>query len=295
MPVYKYLSPERTLVLEDATLRATQANALNDPFELKPFFASLLEKSDLQAGVSDKFLFEEELRKAYVKQPPALRAKLPFKKLLALSKQQGFKQQLEAMLGYEIDKIVDNHLPALTEDVRSLLHDKLGNLVGIVSFSEMPNESLMWAHYANDHKGFAVEFDDMHEFFDRRRNPQDEFFHLRAVEYHETLPAYAKIAELDGTKLLCVKQAKWRHERERRMLIPVDPQNYQGSGEPVHLISFPRGAVTAVVFGARASSDLVGAIQAILSSHDDYRHVMLRKARADLSAGEIVIDDLLSA
>ena len=207
MAIYKYLAPARTQVLENATLRATQGNALNDPFELKPFFSTILEKTDLEQKVREKSFFDQELKDAYMKQPAALRAKIPWNKFRALSKQHGFKQQIEVLMGREIDKIV-GYLPNLVEEMRKLMYEKLGDMVGIVSFSEVPNESLMWAHYANDHKGFVVEFDDSDSFFDQRRSDKDEFFHLRSVEYHEKPLSHVKLTDLDGTKVLCAKQAR---------------------------------------------------------------------------------------
>lgn len=290
MAVYKYLSPERIQVIENATLRATQANALNDPFELKPFFSTILERADLEQGVRERSFFDGALKDAYMKQPASLRAKLPWSKLQALSKQQGFKRQMEAFLGKEIDDLVGNHLPSLTEELRAFMYEQLGNMVGIVSFSEVPDEGLMWSHYANDHKGFVLEFDDSDGFFDQRRSSEDEFFHLRPVEYQDKPPAYSKITDLDGTKLLCGKQSRWSYERERRMLIPVDPKTFQGTGEPVHLISFPRSAVRSVILGHRASDSLLAAVRDVLSCTPEYEHVQLRRARADLSTGSIVIE-----
>lgn len=290
--IYKYLSPTRLDVLVNANLRATQANALNDPFELKPFFHEVLEKADLEAAIKDRFLFEEQLRKAYLEQPATIRAKLPFKQFLALSKQHGYRQQLETMVGNQINDLVDNHLPRLTDQLRNFLYDKLSSLVGIVSFSEISDETLMWSHYANNHKGFVIEFDDGNPFFDQRRSLNDEFLHLRPVEYHMQPPLYAKMTDLDGTKLLCGKQAKWSYERERRILVPLDPQNYKGEGEPIHLISFPQNAISAVILGERASEELTDAVRTVLTSNAAYFHVKLRKAHADLSTGQIVISDL---
>lgn len=292
MAIYKYLAPERMQVLENATLRATQANALNDPFELKPFFNTILEKADLEQRVREKTFFERELKDAYMKQPAALRAKLPWSKVQTLSKQRGFKRQMERLIGKEIDNLVGNYLPNLTEELRAFIYDQLGNMIGIVSFSEVPDENLMWAHYANDHKGFVVEFDESDSFFDQRRSNKDEFFHLRSVEYQKKPPSYKKLTDLDGTKLLCGKQARWSYERERRMLIPVDPKNFEGAGEPIHLIAFPMHTVRAVILGQRASDSLIAAIRQILTSTVDYQQVQLRKAHADLSTGSIVICDV---
>lgn len=289
--IYKYLSKERINVLQNATLRATQAEALNDPFELKPFFSEVLQKSELHDAVNERLDLEREIRNVYSELPAETRAKLPLRQLLALSKQPGFKKQFESWFGKEIDVLYDRHVPALTEMLKNLLYSKLGSNVGIVSFSDVPDETLMWSHYASDHKGFAIEFDDTHPFFDQRRSDKDEFFHLRPVEYPDTHPNYKSLSDLDGVKALCVKEAKWRHERERRMLVPVDPSSSDDHDEPIHLISFPRAAVRSVIVGARASNDLTDAIKSILAGHPDYQHAKLKVARAELSSGQMVVGD----
>jgi K+-sensing histidine kinase KdpD len=40
---------------------------------------------------------------------------------------------------------------------------------------------LLWAHYADAHRGFAIEFDPYHPYFNRRRTDKDELYHLRKV------------------------------------------------------------------------------------------------------------------
>ena len=287
--IYKFLSKDRLDVLQNATLRATQADALNDPFELKPFFSTIFEKSELEAAVRDKFTFEKDLRIAYDDLPAHTRSHLSFRQLLAMSKQQGFKHQIEMLIGKQIDDLTENYMPTLTEKIRDMLYCRLGSIVGIVSFSEVANESLMWSHYASEHNGFVIEFDDAAPFFDQRRSKSDEFLHLRPVEYPEKPRVYATMSELDGNKLLCVKQGKWSYEKERRILVPVDPESFSGQGEPIYLISFPREAVKTVIVGERTSPQLIDSIRATLAGHPHYRNVKLNRARAELSTGEIVI------
>lgn len=45
--MYKYGTPERLDVLRNALIRYTQPAALNDPFELRPFFDSLVPEAEL--------------------------------------------------------------------------------------------------------------------------------------------------------------------------------------------------------------------------------------------------------
>jgi hypothetical protein len=45
--LYKYLRPERADVLKSLEIRFTQPNALNDPFELRPRFESLIPEAEV--------------------------------------------------------------------------------------------------------------------------------------------------------------------------------------------------------------------------------------------------------
>jgi hypothetical protein len=50
MKIFKYLAPDRIDVLKNQTLRFTQANYLNDPFENLPFISQVMDE-----GYNNKF------------------------------------------------------------------------------------------------------------------------------------------------------------------------------------------------------------------------------------------------
>lgn len=47
----------------------------------------------------------------------------------------------------------------------SMLANNHFNTMGVMSFTESIDNLLMWAHYANEHRGIVIEFDPSHEFF----------------------------------------------------------------------------------------------------------------------------------
>ena len=49
MPLFKYIRPERIDVIEQLEIRFTQPDALNDPFELRPHFESIVAETDVLA------------------------------------------------------------------------------------------------------------------------------------------------------------------------------------------------------------------------------------------------------
>ncbi|WDS36082.1 DUF2971 domain-containing protein [Pseudoxanthomonas sp.] len=281
--IYKYLSPARVSALRNATLRATQANALNDPFEVKPFFEAAIQRHELHERLRDKGMLEDELKKAFAALPADKRPPISPEQFVQFIRTDVVREQVERFLGLELDRFFDDEMPALTEHLRNLMHSKLGCIVGIVSFSEDPAQQLMWAHYADSHKGFVLGFDESHPFFDRRRSESDEFFHLRPVDYFDPLPVYSSISELDGVKLLCAKHGDWRYENEQRILVPLPEE---ADAEAIHLIDFPRQALVTVILGERTPPSVVAEVREILGDAA-YAHVSLQQARVDLGSRQI--------
>lgn len=133
--------------------------------------------------------------------------------------------------------------------------------LGVCCFSAALHEPLMWSHYADGHKGIAVEFDASHSFFSR----------LLPVTYsNERRDVGIKFSAADLVRdVLLVKSANWEYQHEWRLL------NAAGGCS----CEIPRDAVTGVIFGAKCSSDtsnivstaLDGApvklVQAAISSH----------------------------
>lgn len=123
--------------------------------------------------------------------------------------------------------------------------------LGICSFSLTPNETLMWSHYANDHKGICLRYDFPQTLL---KNP-DEILGVSPVSYepnsisdwlfnnidlydmdHKTF-----IIELLKT-LLTSKAPTWRYEQEVRIIRLV-----------TGLYEIPRETLTHIIFGLQTS------------------------------------------
>lgn len=270
-------------------MRATQADALNDPFELKPFFSQLVSRDELESRLQDEAIVADAARAAYADLPPAFKQSVSQSAFLALLRTPKARAMLQTLLKRETDELITRHMPDLTEKTRALLHRKLGALVGIVSFSDSIDETLMWSHYAVDHKGYALGFDEVHPFFDRRRTCSDEFFHLRPVRYYDGPLSGASLSDLDGAAVLCAKQGIWKYEYERRLLIPLEDDESPEAATRIHLIVFPKETVREVVFGHRASKELIEEIEEMTHAAQGYGAVTYKRATADLESGRIVI------
>ena len=111
------------------------------------------------------------------------------------------------------------------------------NTWGICCFSEVPDSLLMWAHYANKHRGFCLKFST--ENFYVALPPNMVIPHQ--VHYTEQYPI-ARIAEdvaIEAT--LLTKAEQWEYEQEWRIITP----------DRVGWIPFPAPCLIGVIFGCR--------------------------------------------
>ncbi|HFQ4951482.1 DUF2971 domain-containing protein [Vibrio vulnificus] len=133
----------------------------------------------------------------------------------------------------------------MVEDLMGTIQADFFDL-GILSFTEDHNNPLMWAHYANDHKGVVVEFnlneplfDDSLQYQDGRRNRfgkcylGDVFEFPEKVSYRRQLPSFDR-PELSAPdsenqyhwikfnrEILFTKSEDWIYEKEHRSVVQL--------------------------------------------------------------------------
>ncbi len=268
-------------VLKDRLIRFTQSSALNDLFELRPFFDALFPENWVFEQLAGKeidltqFPIDE-----YEKQPPHVKEKVSCDQVLALARgvlaQPGAEQYVSALI-----KTFIKMIQGITPTLRSTMWEQLGTRFGMFSLTETPDNPTMWAYYADNHRGFVFAFDEKHSFFNRRRGPNDEFYHLRKVLYSPP-PGGRTLLDLNGTDFFLRKGEEWSHEREWRILIPLtSADRVIGEGpDAVHLFRMPPDCITQVVVGARANQrDIDDLIQ--VSQSPEFKHLKLQRVDLD--------------
>jgi hypothetical protein len=288
MSLYKYVTPDRIDILRERQIRFTQPGALNDPFELRPRFETLLAESeglkDLTATSED---LEPMLQEAYSMLSKEQLARLPYGIASAFFRQvvsiPAAKASISASL-VEYLRALNSTAPQLREQ----LHQMLNKHVGILSLSEVPDDIIMWAHYADNHRGMVLGFDERHEFFNRRRSGSDEFLHLRRVVYGNSPPA-ALMSTVDSDTFLISKSGRWAYEREWRMLAPLNDATRCVSvgNDFVYLFELPAQALLSVTIGARATGDFEAIVRNLCGASLPLAHVQVKRAVLDLD-GQLV-------
>lgn len=210
--LYKFLHQDRIDVLKNRKIRFSQPDALNDPFEFKPNLTGALSLESVLKGYSD----------------PAQREILVneyFKNLTQFYSPEFINENHTLLLAqFEIllPELIPSVLPFLQKELDSatkyIYENSLRNQILILSLSENCLNELMWAHYADSHKGFVIVFNARHPFFHQKKTEQDSLRHVRKVTYQDNRP-YGNIVELNETEMWLTKSKRWEYESEWRMLM----------------------------------------------------------------------------
>lgn len=283
MTLYKYVRPERIDVIENLELRFTQPGALNDPFELRPRFEAIISEAEALAKLAETPVdLEPMLGEAYAMLPAEHRTKLSFEAVATIMSSYMATDEARETMSATILTLLGS-LRHGAPRIREQIYDALNNNVGILSLSEVPDHVVMWAHYADNHRGMALGFDEKHAFFNHRRSQNDEFYYLRRVLYADVAPAPSMLA-LEGDAIFVTKGTQWTYEREWRMLAPLRnaTRSLTVAGELVYLYAFPPEALTTVVLGANATYTLEGLVQEVVHARPALRHAQISRAVLDL-------------
>ncbi|MFH7010552.1 DUF2971 domain-containing protein [Flavobacterium sp. FlaQc-52] len=228
MILYKYLPFDRNSYFENELLRFTQPEDLNDPFECLP-------------QKPKKGEFTDAIR------------------LLTQMISNG-NQKFEE---FGVQKFNDEFIENLFEQA----YQEINNEVGILSLTKNWNNSLMWAHYTNSHKGFCVGFDSNHDFFkdylseDKKysRNTKDVVYSERRVKIPITLTE----PELSFEPFL-TKSVDWRYEEEVRVIstFNLSEKTIHKIPNSIHLFKVPHSAISEIILGINIDKDIETKIRA---------------------------------
>ncbi|MEJ1400504.1 MAG: DUF2971 domain-containing protein [Candidatus Sedimenticola sp. (ex Thyasira tokunagai)] len=145
-------------------------------------------------------------------------------------------QRLYAASYFDLNDPMEGHYRysdgRLTDDLIKKIKDEKERKLKICSLSRDPNNELMWAHYANGHRGVVIGVEIDNQKYD-----------VRPIEYDG--PSYVRMAHQNGhletaMRILSHKLDVWHYEEEERVF--VRGENY------VH------AQIKQVIFGRRMSN-----------------------------------------
>jgi len=164
--------------------------------------------------------------------------------------QRGGEQEIELLRQFQADQ------DSITRFDRGL------ESLGVGSFSLTHQETLLWSHYANDHKGVAVRYDFPEEFL----NNEDEILGVSSVSYDSNAISdwlSGNIAQWRDDhrsfiigllkRVLMSKAPSWAYEQEARIVRPT--------AGPFNI---PRTTLTHIFFGLQTTPKDESLVRAIL-------------------------------
>lgn len=299
MKVYKYLSPDRIDVLENLSIRFTQAKYLNDPFESLPFISKLMSDSESTAFYKssiDPIINEVGDRKLSINDiPEEYRDQIP-QEIIDYISTLTIKQGLELIPGVHPKTLTKKFLSSTAEELKINYSEKLkegwNKYFGILSLTQTNDNITMWSHYAQNHEGFVIEFDPNDSIFNKKRNDNDCLGYLREVKYTDERPNLELInfqktekefIEYIASHIQYTKSQHWCDEKELRLVYNLkNPDNQLViNGQEVCLFNLPSTAIKRIFIGVNATSNTIGKIKEIMKTKL-FSHVQLNYGQLDL-------------
>jgi hypothetical protein len=235
--IFKYINSERIDILEKLLIRFTQPLCFNDPFEMRiPIEGYTPEKIDAQ---------KERLNRIMHRQLVLTGGNISYEEFRRI--QNNHNQAAIDQLKFDRDY---QKLKATEHEFK-----KWNEKVGILSFSAAEKNLLMWAHYADSHRGMLIEFNPKHSFFNGS-NPSDgeyNFGMLTKVNYEEKRPKanIETTSQIEILPMIKTKSDEWIKEQEWRvyqLLENRDEETTKGD-ETVCLFKLPPDCIKRVVVG----------------------------------------------
>ena len=166
------------------------------------------------------------------------------------------------------------NLLAQSNDYYKRIFQSMLSHTKVCCFSKSKTNELMWAHYADKHKGMVLEYNIS---FDLKT-----FSFALPVIYHEKLPEINFMAQQDKSILSVLenKSERWSYEQEVRIIndnprgtnnkIPIDPN-----------------ALRSVIFGCKMSEEHKRKIKTALQK---YPHIIFQHCRKSDNEYELIIE-----
>ena len=284
MKLYKYVPFQRISFLQDRLIRFTQPHLLNDPWEIQTNYDRVFpegtweklheESIDEVSDISDK-VFDDLIDK--IGNDPENREII-----------EDFRQQFASQHGpvYEdfLRFIEPNFIEVCSffekqaEDLASLA----GRQMGVLSLAELPDDPTMWAHYADEHRGFVIEFDSSHPFFtgeDGGSEPERRLHKIAYADEPPKAPVLFPDTDLEWAEVerrFFTKHSSWTYEKEWRVVRRLKEADkvIASKDDDICLFEVPAVCVTGVVLGCRMAPDQRQQILDLLNANHELAHVV---------------------
>ena len=161
------------------------------------------------------------------------------------------------ILEHEWKKSKETYKKTLTEIIKkSALEDFRNKYFTISCFNNSPLNILMWSHYADNHKGFLIEFKFPKKNLGRFPLPVEYCSEYPIITIPASLQIYRSNLNLQieqAKKTFYIKSKEWIYENEYRL---INNQN--------ELATFPAEYISSVIFGTNTTTPIKNTIKNII-------------------------------
>ncbi len=172
---------------------------------------------------------------------------------------------------------------------------------GVFCLCEKADNILMWAHYAENHKGFVIGFDTTNPFFNNSKWEMDQFLDerivgkgfgsIRKMDYKTEKKKINIGDDYSMYDIFFTKSHHWEYEQEYRIVKniskPSDGTDIK-MNKQFPLIQFPIEAVREIIFGLQTDENT---IKNLLHLKSDFPNAKIRKAYLNYLNYQIDIKD----
>lgn len=239
-----------TDILKNHRIWCSNPTNFNDPWDCKPYFdPALLDEPELRAATAEALI----------------------------STRTG-----GAELNHVDEKLRNNpaFLKAAIHQFSSELLDFIASRWGVYCLSPDPCLTLMWSHYARDHKGICLEF-----------AVQGTKFHIALkVRYQKEYPTLLLHDPESQFNMILVKSDDWMYEQEFRLICPrftdirASPLIMEGN-----YLNIGPHDLTSIILGCQIQDEAKAKIKELVRQYAP--NVKLRQARMAPNRYRLDIDD----
>lgn len=299
MILYKYTRADIALnILRSRLIRFTQLAALNDPFEAHPPVSGLMTEQflleNLERLLADEALLLQVVKTAVAQSYSGIPTSL--KSILTIDQVEAMVWEILSQNGSTLQESLRHialpKVPQALQDGRSYIATLFPNLISVLSLSVVPNNEVMWSHYADAHCGVVLGFDSADPFLSDviRVKYQTE----RPLLDMAKRPTDASVWK-EAQEVLCgIKNEAWSYEQEYRLVIATErlipTQEVDSRGFPVFVQSFSPAALVEVIFGSQINSEHSRALRRELEK-PDLSHVKALCESLDLGSHSVSIQE----
>lgn len=275
--LYRYCDPRGLDILKSLRLKATSPTVFNDPFEFLPHVPMNIPRDEIFRTMTESSLLREiwsETGKP-----------VPFKRFQA-----DYIELLGSKKGSRYLRGTNQALKDIAASQRDGIVQFMATRFGIVCYSEVPDDILMWSHYSSSHSGMVIGFDPKHIFF--RKNPiMPVVYQSERVSMQYDMKGLAEPS--DTLSLFRTKSTHWSYEKEWRQFFDVEKcfEVLREGGGSTLFHALPPKAISSITLGVRASEQTYQDVEEALT-HPRLAHVKMRRARLHDRDFKVQIEEL---